>query len=114
MANERATRRPQPSSPPNPPRFGSPAKGCPSSPGRSPAYHWDANDLALADGANVTSWVDQASGRNMTPSGGNAPSFHLGASPLGNMPGVRFDGNERLGESSTHSLSHMTGVHGDA
>lgn len=49
---------------------------------------WNAESLALSDGAAVTSWTDSVAGINATGRGTTKPTFVANA--MGGKPGVRF------------------------
>ena len=70
--------------------------------------HWDASVLALADGAVITSWADLAGGGPAAFPTGGGPTFEVGDSPLGNMPGVRFANTQSLTASTGPLLSTIT------
>jgi hypothetical protein len=67
---------------------------------------WDAADLTLADGADVTSWTDSISGavNNVSGSGGR-PKFKAAA--LGGKPGVSCF-NQRLSGAGSTALNNVT------
>lgn len=52
--------------------------------------HWDAGSLGLADGARVSSWLDEVAGRNAAQAtSGNQPLYVANA--INGRPGVLFD-----------------------
>jgi hypothetical protein len=72
------------------------------------ARHWDASVLSLADGASITSWADLMGGGPATAATSGGPTFEVGDSPLGVMPGVRFAGTQSLTASTGPTLTTFT------
>jgi hypothetical protein len=72
------------------------------------ARHWDASVLSLADGTHITSWADLIGGGPATAATSGGPTFEVGDSPLGVMPGVRFAGTQSLTASTGPMLTTLT------
>lgn len=74
----------------------------------NPAAVWWADDLALSDGAAVSSWTDRVNGRTVSQAAsGNRPLFR--AAGLNGRPSVQFDGvNDYLGLSAANAVSNAS------
>ena len=68
---------------------------------------WDADELSLSDGADVTSWPAVTGGGTLTlVGGGTAPEFDAGS--LNGRGGVKFVLNDHLGNISLPSMGAVT------
>lgn len=71
---------------------------------------WVADDLALADGAAVSSWVDRVQSANLAQATGTKQPLYRATSALASQPAVDFDGvNDLLRYAG--ELTHRDGGH---